>query len=273
MGLVKSRGSQLGGVIVGLVVVAMAVAARADTVTVKGTTLTGTVAVVSGDGVEFETEYGKGNVLIDYKDLEDIRTDAPYHLFHGEELTVGKIVGFEDGKLLVGEDAATATAIDPATLHQTYPDAVYNAPYIGFFRRNFALWRGSFDLGFSLTRSTADTTGLAIGFLADRLKRPSRVTARFSYRYGTQKDRDDDETSTTENEIRGGLRGEYDFTKKWYVFASGDGEYDEIERLSFRGVPKTGVGYRFWENDWGLFQVEAGGAYTYEKYYGGDSND
>lgn len=247
--------------------------AHADSVTVKGTTLKGTITSIGSRGVEVKTEYGKGSLFVAYEDLEDIRTETPFHLYYAEKMAAGRIVGFENGMLLVSEEGGTAVPVDPKTLHQAYTDKAYNAYGLGFIRRNFALWRGAFDLGFSLTRAAADTTGLAIGFTADRLKRPSRVTTRVGYRYGTQQGRGDAEASTTENELKGSLRGEHDFRGRWYAFGSGDGEYDEIERLSFRGVPKGGVGRRFWESDSSLFQLEAGGAYTYEKYFGGDSND
>jgi putative salt-induced outer membrane protein YdiY len=68
------------------------------------------------------------------------------------------------------------------------------------------------------------------------------------------------------------LRGEYDIVSRLYWFASQDAEYDEIESLSYRLVPKTGPGYRFWDTDTFLFQLEAGGAYVYENFFGDEDN-
>lgn len=257
---------------------------RADQITVKGAVLHGTVTAVTPKGIEFLTEYGEGKIAVTMTDLEGIETDTPYHLFHGDEQTDGRIVGIRNGKLLVGDTLATAEEVDPAELHMAYSDAVYNQTGLGFLRRYLSLWRGSFDVGFGLTQATVDTLGIAVGFAADRKKKPTRFTLGAGYRYGRQKDKEkiqrpdgtfknDTDSSTLENEIRGFARGEYDIFTKWYLFGQGDAEYDEIEKLSIRGIPKAGVGYRFWETETFLLQAEAGGAYVYEKFFGGDTND
>ena len=126
-----------------------------------------------------------------------------------------------------------------------------------------------------MTQGTTDTTTLSTGFLADRKKKPSRITFQTGYRYGTQKEKGPAPSprTTTENEIKALLRGERDVLPRTYAFASTDGEYDEIEALSIRTVPKLGMGYRLWETKTGLFQLEAGGAYVYERFFGGDTND
>ena len=245
---------------------------RADQITVKGTVLQGSVTALTPAGIEFTSDYGKGTIAVKMEDLEAIETDAPYHFYHGDEETHGRIVGIRDGKLLVGDTVASAVQVDPASLHMAYSDAVYNQTGLGMVRRYLSLWRGSFDVGFGLTQATVDTVGVVVGFAADRKKKPTRFTLGAGYRYGTQKEHGESK-STLENEIRGFLRGEYDIFTKWYIFGQGDAEYDEIERLSIRGIPKAGIGYRFWDTETFLLQFEMGGAYVYEKYFGGDHND
>lgn len=141
----------------------------------------------------------------------------------------------------------------------------------------FRYWDGSFIFGFNLSQSTVDTTGLLVALKTARIKAPTRFFLEGSYRYSTQKERGEDST-TLENELRGLARLEYDFKPRLYGFTSLDAENDKIEDLKIRLIPKAGLGYRLWvqqvdETKENFLQVEAGGAYVYEKFYGGDSND
>ena len=144
-------------------------------------------------------------------------------------------------------------------------------------RSRWRYWDGSFDAGFNLARSTVETTGLMVGFRARRSKSSTRLIFDGSYRYATEKKRNQP-SNTLEDELRGRARGEQDFTPRAYVFASGDGEYDAVERLSIRTVPKAGLGYIVWEEHLDerrrdYFQVEAGGGWAYQKFFGGIEND
>jgi hypothetical protein len=246
--------------------------AGADEIRAGGDTLHGSVAAVSADGVEFKPDYGSGSIVVPLDKIEAIDASQEFYFVHGTDAhgTRGRLLAVRDGRLLVGATESEATEIDPATLHQVY-DAEAMDGASGWLRRATALWHGSFDFGFGATQSTIDTLSLATGFVADRKKRPSRVTFSAGYRYGTKKEKGEEET-TDENEIKGMLRGEYDLMPKLFGFASQDAEYDEIEDLSIRAVPKAGLGYRLWDSKEGLFQLEAGGAYVYEKFFGGDDN-
>ena len=69
------------------------------------------------------------------------------------------------------------------------------------------------------------------------------------------------------------MRGEYDLTQRLLAFGSADAEYDAIQDLSVRAVPKAGLGYKLYETKTDFFQVEGGGAYVYQRYFGGDTED
>jgi putative salt-induced outer membrane protein YdiY len=253
----------------------------ADEITVKGDRLRGAVTAVTGKAIEFKTEYGKGSLSVPIGDIESIACDTEFYFVYGDKASArGKLLGIRDGAFVVGTDDATAVRVPASDVHEVYDAGVMDGA-TGWLREATALWHGSFDLGYSLTQSTLDTSGVTVGFNADRKKKPSRITFNASYRYSTNETRVDDpnnpgqtkkEEDTSENEAKGLLRGEYDVMPKVYWYGSQDAEYDEIERLSYRLVPKTGLGYRFWETDDGLFQLEAGGAYVYENFFGSDDN-
>jgi hypothetical protein len=256
------------------VLAAMAVRpAHADELRSKGTTLSGTLQNVSAKEVAFDTEYGKGTVTVKMEDVEDLRTDGRFIAVYGPSgRATGRVLSLRDGTLVVGDDEASAVSIDLADLHAIVGIEGPEDTFANNMRRRLALWDGVFDLGFGITRATTDTTTFTTGFLADRKKKPTRFTFQAGYRYGKQKDEDGD-TSKTEDELMGLIREEYDFAPRWFAFGSLDAERDTIEELSVRVVPKAGVGYRIWEATNGLFQVEAGGAYVYEDYFGDNTNE
>jgi putative salt-induced outer membrane protein YdiY len=257
----------------------LAVTARAavadDELKVGGDVLRGTIDKVTPSTIEFTTNYGEGSLSIAVEDVESISSERDFYFIHGDDGTTrGRLLAIRDGSFIVGQDEATATAIETGTIHEVY-DAASMEGSMGWFRRATALWHGTFDIGYGLVRSTTDTSSFATGLLLDRRKAPSRVTFTASYRYATQKEDDDDPLTddgerTTENEAKGMLRGEYDIIPRLYWYGSQDAEYDEIESLSYRLVPKTGLGYRFWDTETFLFQLDMGGAYVYENFFGSD---
>ena len=96
---------------------AAAALGRADEVTVKGTVLRGTVVDLSPAGVTLRTEYGTGDVLIPWADVAAMTTGKELYILYGDHgATEGRILSYENGFLLVGEDAGAVTRIDPATI-------------------------------------------------------------------------------------------------------------------------------------------------------------
>ena len=251
--------------------------AVADELKVGGDTLHGTIDKITASTIEFTTDYGNGSVSIPIEKVESVTSDTEFYFIHGDDgATTGKLLAIRDGAFIVGASEASATTIEAANVHDVYSAAAMHGS-TGWLREATALWHGSFDLGYSITSSTLDSSGVFVGFTADRKKKPSRITFGASYRYATNESEVDDgaggtdkEEDTSENEAKGSLRGEYDLIPKLYWFGSQDAEYDEIESLSYRLVPKSGLGYRFWETDNGLFQLEVGGAYVYENFFGSD---
>jgi len=252
-------------------------AEAADELKVGGDVLHGTIDKVTASTIEFTPGYGKGSLSIPVEDVESIRCERDFFFIHGDDgETRGRLLAIRDGSFIVGQDEATATAIETGSVHEVY-DAAKTDGGMGWFRRATALWHGTFDIGYGLVRSTTDTTNFATGLTFERKKKPSRITFNASYRYATQKEDDDDPLTddgeeTTENEAKGRLRGEYDLMPRLYWYGSQDAEYDEIESLSYRLVPQTGLGYRFWDTETFLFQLEMGGAYVYENFFGSDDD-
>ena len=258
-----------------LLAVTARAAVAADELKVGGDVLHGTIDKVTPTSIEFTTDYGKGTVSVPLDKIESINSEQEFYFIHGADgRTRGRLLAIRDGNFIVGYDTTSEIAIEVGTIHEVY-GAAYMDGRMGWFRRATALWHGTFDIGYGLVRSTTDTSSFSTGLLLDRRKAPSRVTFTASYRYATQKEDDDDPLTddgerTTENEAKGMLRGEYDIIPRLYWYGSQDAEYDEIESLSYRLVPKTGIGYRFWDTETFLFQADTGAAYVYENFFGSD---
>ena len=255
-----------------------AAAAAADEVTSKGTVLRGKVTSFSSAGVVFEPEYGKGSLVMKWADIEDLKTDTPFQVLHGEEReAAAPVQGFSDGKLLVGPSAAAATAIDVTTIDVAQPIGPGGLSFNDRMRNYWRYWDGSLDLGFNTAQANTDTTGVLLAFATQRSKAPTRLTLGAGYRYGTTK-KSGESKDITQDDLRGLVRGEYDVTKRLYTYASGDAQYDAIKELSIRAVPKAGFGYTVWqeqldETKRNFLQIEAGPAWVYERYFGGDDTD
>jgi hypothetical protein len=247
----------------------------ADEVTVKGTVLQGTVTSLSASKIELKTIYGKGTLVIPFADIQNLTTDASCVVFHGEKAkSTGRLLGVDNGKLLVGTSRASATPVDISTILFMRREG---AEGLGELRSQWRYWHGNAEVGVHVQQATTDTTGFLLGLSTTRAKDPTRLILGASYRYATEKKQYEDR-SVTQDQLKGSVRGEYDFAPRTYGYASGDATYDGVQRLSIRGVPKVGVGYVFWqekldEERRNFLQADLGGSWVYERYFGGDDNN
>jgi len=253
-------------------------AARADQVTSKGTVLHGKITGVGSSSVTFEPEYGKGSITIKWADIEDLSTDGNFQVLYGDEETDMPLQGFSDGKLLTGTTREGATPIDVSTIVIGFPIGPEGPGWVDRMRSTWRYWDGEFDLAFNLQRATINTKGLMVGLKTTRKKDGNRLLFNATYRYATTQEKNQ-ATTTTQDQWYGILRDEQDvWFPRFYLFGSGEATYDAIQHLSIRGIPKAGVGYTFFEEQLdedrrNFFSGEVGGAWVYERFFGGDHND
>src|SRR5262245_16489023 len=247
--------------------------AAADRVTVKGVTLEGTVKAVSAKEVLMNTVYGKGELAIAVGDVEAIETEAPFHVFHGHDVdTLGRVVGVSKEAILLETGGAGPTEVPFADVYTTRRDPGPDADFLQRTAVDLAYWRGNFDLAFSAAVATDDTLALGTGFGLHRERGPSRLGIEGRYRLATQKLRGQS-SETTQNEAYGLIRQEYDLTPRIFVFGAADAEYDEIEELTIRTIPRAGLGYVLYKSEDVRLAAEAGGGYVYQRFFGGDTTN
>ena len=255
--------------------------AAADRVTVKGTVLEGTVKSISGKQVVMTTAYGKGELTIPTADVSAIETDAPFHIFHADDvLSVGRVVGITPIAVTIAEKDGRLAEIPFEQVQAAPRDAGEDANW--FERRPVTSpwWSGHADLSYASFDAATHTTALSSGFGVRRERGPNRTRFGVSYlRSTTREDEDDPGTAgvdesdeeVTGDELRGFLRHEYDLTSRLFAFGSIEAEHDGIESLALRAIPKLGAGYKIVDRENVLFSVDSGLAYVYQKYFGGDT--
>lgn len=247
--------------------------ALADEIVVQGDRLRGTVVTVTSTAVVFETRYGKGNLEIPIEQVESLTTEQDYVFSHGDDgETRGRIVGVEQGVVLVGAGDAEPTRIPAGEIQLVQSSNEVDESPIAAAKSKLPAWSGHVDLGFSLTQSTVDTTQLGVGLGARRIKGPSRFAFDSSFYYGTEQKRGELETKLAE-QLLGNVRQEHDLTERFFGYGNGYAEYNAIQRLSFRGIPEAGMGYKFWKAEEkdspDFFAGTVGASWVYEKFFGG----
>lgn len=100
--------------------------APAAEVVVNGKDLEGSVIGVTAKGVEFQTVYGEGTIVIAWSDVDGIRSDKEFLiLLKDEETVVGRIWGVADNELLVGASSASAARIPVDRIYRSLTRAQY----------------------------------------------------------------------------------------------------------------------------------------------------
>lgn len=250
-----------------------AASAQAGEVVVKGEDLPGTVVGVTADGVEFETVYGKGTIVVPWADVERLQSDKEFLVLYGEDQDAkGRIQGLEDGELLVGDDAASAVRIPTAAIFRSITREDYESNPLEAYRARYRYWTGSFDLAFAYTDATTDTLSFSTGLEIERKKKPSHLRLGAAYRYGTTRSPGQPKT-TNEDRIFGHARYDHDLFDAVFAYGAVTAEYDDVQNLSIRTDPNAGIGWRFYETEPLTLAARTGVGYVYQRFFGGNTED
>lgn len=232
----------------------------ADSVTMKnGDRLTGTVIRVEGDSLTLKSELA-GEVKIPFASITSIDSGAPLSLV------------LKDGQTIVGSlkaeaDRYTVTTAAAGTVETTKEKIAAirseeeQTRYLARLDRLtnprlLDLWTGFFDAGYAATRGNAETNTFNLG--ANLVRSTSRDKISLYFTSINTNARLQGVTQQTANAIRGGGRYDLNLSKKAFVFALSDLEFDEFQRLDLRFVLGGGGGYRVIQNKRTLFDLFSG---------------
>ncbi len=244
-----------------------------DEVTVRGATLKGHVLDLEADGIQFRTIYGKGEIWIRYEEIEHVRTQGEFYIFRSDGHKIqGRLVGKEGDDLLIGADPETVFRLNPGGIVRGVPAVTYEKSWVDRMRTEYPWWKVRLDAGWEFERTAVDKNNIFIGFNAERRRSPTRFIADFRYAFETKQTAPEPK-STTKDEMRAFLRGEYDLTRRWFLFVDPAAEWDRPRGIDIRVYPGAGLGYRFVETKKALFQLLLGPGYVYEEFTELESNE
>jgi hypothetical protein len=239
-----------------------------DVIRVHGDLLHGYVVSLTPTGLEFSTSYGGGTISIGYADVQEIATRDPMRILYGaRDEAMGRILGIDDGALLVGDvHPETALRIPVSEIRGGISEAAWNGSLMTRLRTRYRFWSANFDLGFDFEEGAVDKRKIRFGLAVERDRAPTRYQLRFDYAFDTQQQGGDPQT-TTKDEFLARLQAEYTFFKKVFTFAGGGAERDVPRNINIRAYPLAGLGYDVVKTESGwLWQVLGGFGWVYEDF-------
>ncbi|HEV8133394.1 MAG TPA: DUF481 domain-containing protein [Pyrinomonadaceae bacterium] len=244
--------------------------AIADQITLKnGDRVTGKIVKSDGGKLVVKTEL-IGDVSVDLSAVTNITTDRPMHLTLADGRTVSGVMTASANKAELRVANSNAISVDRSAIRIIRSEEEQIAYERSLNPGWLENWSGGADIGFALTSGNSDTTNLAIGLGMTRrtLRDKTSIYAASVY----SRDSTSGESRTTANTVRGGVRYERDFNRKWFGYGFVDLEHNGLQDLTLRLVPGGGLGYHAIRNERTELDLLGGFAWNRE-YFKGDSNN
>jgi putative salt-induced outer membrane protein YdiY len=241
------------------VVLALPLVVAADVVVLKnGDRVTGKIVQKDGANLKVQTDL-MGEVTIAWASVTSVESAEPLTVvLPGGESVQGRIAT-RDGKVEVEQRSAPLAEV--AAIRNAAAQRAYERLLDPGLRD---LWAGFFDLGFSFTRGNARTATLTNTFNASRATNTDKTTVYFNQVYARATV--DGRTAATARAVRGGWGYNRNASRRLFVNAFNDYEYDRFQNLDLRFVLGGGLGYNVVKNERTRFDLLGGAAYNREKF-------
>jgi len=243
-------------------------AANADQVTLKnGDRLTGTIVKSDAKTMLVKTELA-GDVNVQWDAVSSIVSSQPLYLGLKDGQTVVGTVTTSDGTFAVVTSATGKVEVPKNSVTTVRDDAEQKSFDAQIDRlRNPHLtdfWSGILDTGLSLTRGNSSTLAFSLSAKAARVTTRDKISVYSTAVYAS--DNTTPPSRTTAHAIRGGIRGDFNVSDRWFVFGLADFEYDEFQDLDLRNVLGGGLGYHVIKHKSTTFDLFGGGDYEQEYF-------
>jgi len=244
-------------------------ALQAEQVTLKnGDHLSGAIVSMDGKKLVIKTTYA-GDVSIDWAEVSQFSSDkdtlvvtkADKQLVSGTVTSEGP-----DVQVTTTQGVQTVPRGDVATMRSPADQAAYEKSlHPGMLEG----WSGGSNFGFALARGNSETTNVALGFNALRKTTNDEWTVTLAQLFA----QDNKLNTTTANSFIGLIRYDRNISKRWFVFGTFSGMYDELQQLNYRILPGAGIGFHAIATDRTTLDLLGGIGYTRESYYNGTVNN
>jgi YD repeat-containing protein len=238
----------------------------ADQISLKnGDRLTGTIVKSDAKTLVLKTE-AAGDVTFQWSAIDTITSTQPLHVgLAGGQMVVGP-VATKDGQIQVTTQTAgvvTASKDSVQVIRSDSEQAANDAaierlqhPHLGDF------WSGTLDTGLSLTRGNSATLSYTLAGRAVRQTDRDKITVYTTAVYGKN-----DTTSPSQviaHQITGGVRGDVNFSARWFVFAATDFNSNALQHLDLQNVVDGGIGGHLIKTKNTQFDLFGGAGYNQE---------
>jgi YD repeat-containing protein len=238
----------------------------ADQVSLKnGDRLTGAIVKSDAKTLVLKTE-AAGDVTFQWSAIDAITSTQPLHVgLAGGQMVVGP-VATKDGQIEVTTQTAgvvTASKDSVQVIRSDSEQAANDAaierlqhPHLGDF------WSGTLDTGLSLTRGNSATLSYTLAGRAVRQTDRDKITVYTTAVYGKN-----DTTSPSQviaHQITGGVRGDVNFSARWFVFAATDFNSNALQNLNLQNVVDGGIGGHLIKTKNTQFDLFGGAGYNQE---------
>ena len=173
-----------------------------------------------------------GDITVPWEAVEQITSDDPLFITQKD----GKVI---EGRISTVTGQFEVTTPDGAKIMiaKETVDAVRSPGEQAIVERLkrpgfFELWTGVFDFGLALAQGNSETTNVSFALNADRVTNKDKTSFFAAALYSTNDTTG--ESITTANVIRGGGRYEYNITPRFFTYAAGGLEHDELQELDLR---------------------------------------
>ena len=238
----------------------------ADQITLKnGDRLTGDIIRSDEKILVIKSEFA-GEVSVQWAAVDTITSTQTLHVGLKDGQTIVGTATPSDGKVQLqtreaGPVLATKDAI--VVIRSDKEQAAYDAevdrlrhPHLGDF------WSGTLDTGLSLTRGNSATLSYTLAGRAVRQTDRDKITVYTTAVYGKN-----DTTSPSQviaHQITGGVRGDVNFSARWFAFGATDFNSNALQNLDLQNVVVGGIGFHLIKTKNMQFDIFGGAGYNQE---------
>lgn len=227
--------------------ICLAIIARADQITLKnGDRITGIIGTVDGSSLIIKTDYA-GDLTVKWDQVASVTSDTPVYVTtrDGQRL-LGTLTTEADGFAVKTRDSGSV-AVSRAQVAAIRSQDAENA---------IGAWSGFADAALSLSRGNSETTNFVLGASATRATEKDKFNIYASSLWA--RNQVAGLAQTTASAIHGGLRYDYNLSKRTSIFGFTDFDHDRFQQLDLRNVIGGGLDYQLVKSERTQFDVFAG---------------
>ena len=238
-------------------------AALADQITMKdGDRITGAIVKKDGDNITVKSK-NFGTVTLKWADVATVKSDQPLNITLAGGKTVKANIETQGDRIQVAAPGAPQ-AVDPkdvVTLRDDDEEKTYQK-YL--HPRLLDLWTVTGSLNLAGTTGNAVTSTLTTPINFVRASNTTRTTAYFNSISSSATI--NGVNAQTAKAIRGGWGYNRNLTKKIFLNAFNDFEYDKFQSLDLGVTAGAGAGYLLWSHDASRLSVTGGGDWNRQAF-------